>query len=46
MVEQSEPGSPAHRLGLSLRRRDVVGLLVGLVALGEIVHDVRVLADA
>jgi protein SCO1/2 len=36
MVEQSEPGSPAPRLGLSLRRRDVVGLLVGLVVLGVV----------
>jgi protein SCO1/2 len=36
MVEHSEPGSPAPRLGLSLRRRDLVGLLVGLVVLGAV----------
>jgi hypothetical protein len=52
MAEQSAPGSPAPRLGLSLRRRGITAR--GGIALiyasnltpGEIVPDVRVFADA
>ena len=36
MVEHSEPGAPAPRLGLALRRRDLVGLVGLLVVLGVV----------
>ena len=35
-MEHSEPGPPAPWLGLSLRRRDLVGLVLGLAVLGVV----------
>ncbi len=36
MVEHSEPGSPAPRVGLALRRRDLVALVALLAVLGVV----------